>query len=94
MVKERRLHGLGQELNPSKGGPEFHRWVGRWLLRPERLVDGRRVDEGRDAYRLAGSRDIFTIKEGAGPILDGVIVRNIWIPVTLAAVKRDAAARR
>ena len=93
-IKERWLHGLGQELNPPKGGPEFYRWVRRRLLRPERLVDGRRIDEGWDAYRLARGRDIFTIKEGAGPVLDGVVVRDLRVPVTLATVKCDAAARR
>ena len=68
--------------------------MGRRLLRLEWLVDGRRVDEGRYAYRLAGGWDVFAVEEGAGPMFDGVVVWNLWVPVTLAAVKRDAAARR
>ena len=58
------------------------------------MIGGGRVDEGGNAYRLAGSRNVFTIKEGAGPILDGVIVRYFRVPVTLAAVESDAATCR
>ena len=91
-IKERRLHGLVQEFNLPKGSPEFHQWVRRRLLRPEGLVDGSRVDEGKNAYRLAGSRDVFAVKEGAGPVLDRVIVRYLGVPVTLAAVESYTAA--
>ena len=91
-VKERRLYGLGQELNSPKCGPEFYGWDGRRLLRPERLVDRRGVDEGGDAYCFAGGWEVLAVEEGAGPILDGVIVWYFWILVTLAAVEGDTAA--
>ena len=51
-------------------------------------VDG----EGGDSYSLAGSWEVVAVKEGAGPILDGVIVRDFWIPVSLAAVEGDTTA--
>ena len=91
-VKEWHLHGLREEFDPPKGGPELLRWDCRRLLCLEGLVGGGRVDEGGNAHRLAGSGKVFAVKEGAGPILDGVVVGYFWIPVTLAAIEGDAAA--
>ena len=51
-----------------------------------------RIDEGGNAYHLAGCRKIFEVEEGVGPILDRIVVRYLSIPVTLAAVEGDAAA--
>ena len=36
----------------------------------------------------------MAVKEGAGPILDGVIVWYLGVPFSLAVVESDAAARR
>ena len=51
-----------------------------------------RVDEGGNAHRLARCGDVFVVEEGAGPILDGFIVWDFWIPVTVAAVEGYTAA--
>ena len=52
----------------------------------------RRVGERRNAHRLAGSGDVLTIEEGAGPIFDRLHVGDLWIPVTLTAVETNTAA--
>ena len=56
-------------------------------------MDGRGVDEWRDSYGLAGGWDVTAIEERAGLVLDGVIVRNFGVPVSLAAVESNTAAR-
>ena len=58
----------------------------------EWLIDGRGVDDCGDAYRLAGGRDVFAIEEGAGPVFNGIVVWDFWVPVTLAAVEGDTTA--
>ena len=55
------------------------------------MIGGGRVDEGRNAHRLAGCGKVFAVEEGAGPILDGVVVWDFGLPVSLAAVKSNAA---
>ena len=55
---------------------------------------GGAVDKGGNTHLLAGSMNVFTIKEGAGPVLDKFIIRNLRVPVTLAAVESYTAAGR
>ena len=85
-------HGLGEELYPPKGYAEFLWEVGGRLLRPVSLVDWRGVDKWRNSHRLAGSRDVFAVEKGAGPVFDRLHIGDLWIPATLAAVKANAAA--
>ena len=92
-VKTRLHHDLGQPFNPADSAAMNGRQaVKRRSGCPAGLVSWWAIDEGGKSGSLPWRRDVSDVEEGAGPILHGFYVWDLWIPVWLPAVEGDAAA--